>query len=199
LEKVLLFIKNHLKSVWVIIDWVNSLLYSILYLKKQSAVLGEVLSETVAGGYNIRVLDECDMPFLHSLIAEQSSDDLAYFQPHGFSLKDLERQYRKSSFLMMGVFHGDILVGYFFLRFFFNKKCFVGRLIDKNYRGRRIGSEMNRIMYETAWRMKFRCLSTISRNNVQVMRAHSRNDTMKILKHLGNNYMLVEFVKKGEK
>ncbi len=96
---------------------------------------------------------------------------------------------------MMGVFQDNLLVGYFFLRFFFNRKCFVGRLIDKDFRGKGIGGEMNRIMYETAWRMKFRCLSTISQDNTSVMRAHSKNETMKVLKHLKNNYMLVEFVK----
>ncbi len=53
---------------------------------------------------------------------------------------------------------------------------------------------MNFIMYETAWRMGFRCLSTISRNNAAVMRAHSGNRSMRILKELNDGYMLVEFI-----
>ena len=55
---------------------------------------------------------------------------------------------------------------------------------------------MNFIMYETAWRMGFRCLSTISRNNIAVMRAHAKNPTMVVLKELSNDYLLVEFVRK---
>jgi len=195
LEKLLIFIKHHLKPLWSIIDGVNASLYSLLYKSKQDAALREVLNETKPGAFEYRELKPGDIPLLHSLISRQSEDDLTYFQPHGFSMQALEKQYHKSSFLMMGVFQDNLLVGYFFLRFFFNRKCFVGRLIDKDFRGKGIGGEMNRIMYETAWRMKFRCLSTISQDNTSVMRAHSKNETMKVLKHLKNNYMLVEFVK----
>ncbi len=158
-------------------------------------MLKQVLSETKSGAFEYRKLSGSDLPSLHSLINSQSPDDLAYFQPHGFSMKALEKQQQKTSFLMMGVFHENTMVGYYFLRFFFTKKCFVGRLIDRDYRGKGIGREMNRIMYETAWGMDFRCLSTISQNNVLVMRAHSGNETMKVLKQLKNKYMLVEFVK----
>ncbi len=96
----------------------------------------------------------------------------------------------------MMAFKDDELVGYFFLRFFMNRKCFVGRLIDKSYRGQGIGLVMNDIMYETAWSMNFRCLSTISKNNIAVMKAHSKNPSAKIIKELQDNYLLVEFVKK---
>ena len=196
MERFLLFIKHHLAPVWKIIDWVNSFIYSILFANKQKTVVKQVLKETPDVRFHFRELTKDDMPLLYALINNQLTDDLIFFKPHGFSLKALESQYRKSSFLMMGAFHEDALVGYFFLRFFFNRKCFVGRLIDKNYRGKGIGREMNRIMYETAWRMKFRCLSTISKNNRSVMMAHSQNETMKVLRSLKNDYLLVEFVNK---
>jgi hypothetical protein len=97
---------------------------------------------------------------------------------------------------MMGAFDDQKLIGYFFLRFFANKKCFVGRLIDKDYRGRGIGVVMNYMMYEISWRMGFRCLSTISTNNKAVIGAHAKNQAMIVLKKLKNDYILVEFVKK---
>jgi hypothetical protein len=90
------------------------------------------------------------------------------------------------------------MAGYFFLRFFMNGKCFVGRLIDKDYRGKHIGKVMNRIMYETAWKMNFRCLSTISKNNQFVMRSHADNQKMVVLKDLQNDYLLVEFLDNKE-
>ena len=70
----------------------------------------------------------------------------------------------------------------------------MGRLIDTNYRGKGIGEVMNSIMYDTAWKMHFRCLSTISRNNTAVMRAHAKNGHVVILKELRDDYLLVEFV-----
>ncbi|NSW94698.1 MAG: GNAT family N-acetyltransferase [Bacteroidales bacterium] len=153
------------------------------------------LIQKESGNYNYRKIAVSDLNNLQILINSQVKDDLKFFNPHGFDLKSLERQYKNPAFLMMGAFDGDKMIGYFFLRFFINKKCFVGRLIDKDYRGKGIGQVMNTIMYETAWKMGFRCLSTISKNNEMVMKAHARNPYMKILKELDNDYLLVEFVR----
>jgi hypothetical protein len=96
----------------------------------------------------------------------------------------------------MGVFFNDQLVGYFFLRCFINKKCFVGRLVDRNHRGKGIGKTMNDILYHTAWDAGFRCFATVSKNNELVMKAHSQNKHLKVLKEMKDNHLLVEFVEK---
>lgn len=97
---------------------------------------------------------------------------------------------------MMGVFDKKRLVGYFFLRCFWNRKCFVGRLIDEPYEGKGIGRVMNHIMYNIGWNAGFRVLSTISKKNHLVMKSHANNPSMVVLKELDNDYLLVEFVKK---
>jgi hypothetical protein len=102
--------------------------------------------------------------------------------------------YPNPAFLMMGVFDGSRLAGYFFLRCFWNKKCFVGRLVDAPYEGKGLGRAMNGILYPIAWQMGFRCLSTISKNNRDVMRSHAGNPAMRVLKELADDYLLVEFV-----
>ena len=135
-----------------------------------------------------------DSRLLFNLINSQPASDLEYFKPHAFDENSIQKQMKKKSFLMMGAFDNDSLVGYFFLRFFANKKCFVGRLIDKKYRGLGIGWIMNDIMYQTAWGMNFRCLSTISKNNNAVINAHLTNRHMIVLKELKNDYLLVEFL-----
>ena len=40
---------------------------------------------------------------------------------------------------------GDTIVGYFFLRSFFWGKCFRGRMVDIDWRGKGIGTLMNRV------------------------------------------------------
>jgi GNAT superfamily N-acetyltransferase len=157
-------------------------------------VLKGVFEEVSDPQYTFRKLVQTDLVPLHELLSSQNEGDLEYFKPHGFNMASLERQLTIPSFLMMGAFDGKKMAGYFFLRFFANKKCFVGRLTDKDYRGKGIGQVMNRIMYETAWRMGFRCLSTISRNNTLVMKAHAGNSSMVVLKELAGDYILVEFV-----
>jgi hypothetical protein len=157
-----------------------------------------VFKELAIPPFSYRRLDLSDADSLHELIKAQEVSDLEYFRPHAFDLIAVKRQFKNRSFLMMGAFDGEKMAGYFFLRFFANRKCFVGRLIDKDYRGKGIGSVMNSIMYETSWCMDFRCLSTISRNNTAVMRAHAKNPAMIVLKELQNDYMLVEFVREAK-
>jgi len=161
-------------------------------------VLPGVFEEFTSSAVLFKRLSATDIKPLYDLIRSQPTPDLTYFKPHGFDLRSLQAQLKMPSFLMMGAFEGDKMVGYFFLRFFFNRKCFVGRLIDKDQRGKGIGLIMNKIMYETAWRMHFRCQSTISKNNAAVMKAHSKNMHMVVLKELRNDYLLVEFVKKDK-
>ena len=198
MERFLIFIKHHLDFVWRIIEFGNSQLFRLFYKSSLEKTLQGVFNDFSKRPYVFRRLLISDAKSLYDLINSQKDADLEYFKPHGFDKISIERQFANHSLLMMGAFEGDKLIGYFFLRLFTNRKCFVGRLIDKKYRGRGIGQVMNTIMYETAWRMGFQCLSTISRNNKAVMRSHSKNRTMVILKELQNNYLLVKFIRESE-
>lgn len=198
MEKILLFIKHHFRFLWNIIEWVNGLIFSLFYRSRLEKVIPGIFDESPGSSFSFKRLVLSDAGSLYSLIEDQEDSDLEYFRPHGFDLRSIKKQFRNRSFLMMGVFNRETMIGYFFLRFFINKKCFVGRLIDKHYRGQGIGLVMNYIMYETSWRMGFRCLSTISKNNTSVMRAHAKNPTMRVLKELQNDYLLVEFTREPQ-
>ena len=194
IERVLIYIKHNLKFTWRIIEWANSLLFKLICKKRFDRVIPDVFAEYSLEGLEFRVLDLEDLKQLSELINRQPKDDLEYFKPHEFDSESLLRILNNPAFLMMGAFDGEKIVGYFFLRCFWNNKCFVGRFVDRNYQGRGIGKVMNDIMYNIAWRARFRCLSTISKNNKAVMTAHAKNQTMVILKELDNDYMLVEFI-----
>jgi hypothetical protein len=195
MEKILIFIKHHFSTFWKIIEWANGIIFFLFYKSKMEKTHTIVLRELGITQFKYRRLNELDAEALFILLNTQTSTDLSFFNPHDFKLTSILSQFNNRSFLMMGTFDNDRMVGYFFLRFFANRKCFVGRLIDREYRGKGIGPVMNNIMYETAWRMGFRCLSTISRNNEAVMHAHSKNKKMVIIKELHNDYLLVEFIK----
>ena len=196
MEKLLIFIKHHLRFLWEIIEYINDHLFFRFYYRNMNSVIPKVFKEFTLSNFDIRVLKPRDASLLYELIKIQPENDLKYFKPHGFNIRSIKKQFNKKAFLMMGVFDNEKLVGYFFLRFFANKKCFVGRLIDKDYRGKGIGNVMNDIMYNIAWGMSFRCLSTISKNNKAVIGAHKKNQNMIVLKELKNNYLLVEFIRK---
>lgn len=195
MERFFLFIKHNLLPVWKIIEWGNGAFFSFIYGRKLEITIKKVLSDSLSYNLSYRKLELSDAESLFNLIEGQNEKDLVFFHPHEFDLISIRKQFQNKAFLMMGVFDGGEMVGYFFLRFFANKKCFVGRLIDRSHRGEGIGVIMNDIMYKIGWRMNFRCLSTISRNNTAVIRAHAKNPTIKILKELSNNYLLVEFIR----
>ena len=195
MEKILILIKHRAAFLWQIIEWGNAVTFSFLYRKQMESGIEKIIQNHSSPPFLYRRLVVKDASRLHELIHSQNPKDLEYFNPHQFDPDSLRKQFHNRAFLMMGAFDGEKMIGYFFLRFFANRKCFVGRLVDGNYRGKGVGRVMNRIMYETAWAMNFRCLSTISRNNHFVMQAHSKNDSLKILKELNNDYLLVEFIK----
>lgn len=198
MERLLIYIKHHFVFLWRIIEKGNGLIFALLYKSKMERILQNVFDEFSSQSFSCKRLFATDIEPLYNLIKTQEASDLEYFHPHGFDLNSLKRQLNNQSFLMMGAFEGEKIVGYFFLRFFATRKCFVGRLIDKPYRGKGIAGTMNNIMYETAWRMNFRCLSTISCNNIAVMKAHAKNPTMVVLNKLQNDYLLVEFIKNND-
>lgn len=193
LIKILLFIKHNFKFLWSFIEFINNQLYTILHEKKVLENLRKTILEH-QNIYEIRILSETDTDILKQLIEAQNPKRIEYFKPHGFDEKSIRRAIRNRSLLLMGVFQDQKLLGYFFLRCFWNKKCFVGRLVDENSEGKGIGKIMNNIMYQTAWNSNFRCLSTISKNNRLVMGAHASNKNMVIRKELPNNYLFVEFL-----
>ena len=195
MEKILLYIKHRVVFIWRLIEWTNDLLYIITYKSKVDNNLSVLFRKFSHPQFIFRRLKLSDSDEIHRFIHSQNSSDLTYFQPHKFDQHSINKKLNQKSFIMMGVFDGEKMVGYFFLRMFFNKKCFVGRLIDYEYRGKGIGKIMNDIMYNTSWSSNFRCLSTISKENSAVMKAHSKNSSMKLIKELNNNYLLVEFKK----
>lgn len=197
IARLLIYIKHNLPLLWDCVEWLNALLYKFFHAKKVSRVLQETIDSHTLSPFIFRALEEADLFQLENLLNNQSATRVAFFKPHKFDFKSLKKAYRNPSFIMMGVFSGSAMAGYFFLRCFWNKKCFVGRLIDESYDGKGIGRVMNDIMYNIGWGAGFKILSTISRNNRLVMRSHANNPAMRIIKELPGDYLLVEFVKPG--
>lgn len=192
--KVLIYVEHRYPFLWRIVEGVNGVIFNVLYGKKFRQSAAGACREFSTVRYRARLLTAADLEQLEALIAAQAPDRLTWFHPHGFDRKSLTAELRNPAFLMMGIFDGRVMVGYFFLRCFCTRKCFVGRLVDQAHEGKGMGRVMNNIMYHTGWHNGFRVLSTISRNNHRVMRAHAGNQALKVLRELRNDYLLVEFV-----
>ena len=194
IARILLFIKHRIPWLWVGIDWLNARLYRILHQKNMAQKAERAFDKFELDGFEFRPLVQADLSDLKALLERQKSGRLEYFRPHGFDYASLRKMYANPAFLMFGVFSEQRMIGYFFLRCFWNQKCFVGRLLDEPFEGKGIGRVMNQIMYNTAWWSGFRCFTSISRNNQWIMRAHAKNPHARFVAELANGYQLVEFI-----
>jgi hypothetical protein len=136
-------------------------------------------------------MTEISIQLLHSLEPHLSG----FFEPHRFTGDAIASHMKNKAFFMMGAYSNERLIGYFFIRGGINKKCFVGRLVHKDFRSQGIGRKMNHILYHAAWDSGFRVFATLSPNNTLVMQSHKNNPHLRFLKALPDNYQIVEFVK----
>ena len=194
IARILLFIKHRLPWLWQVVECLNTLLFRVLHQKSVQQQVAHAFKSFKLEGFWFRPLNPGDLNHLHDLILRQGNERLRFFQPHGFDEENLRKAHANPAFLMFGVFREEELVGYFFLRCFWNRKCFVGRLIDEPFEGQGIGRVMNDIMYHIAWWSGFRCMTTISKHNTAIMRSHHRNPHARQIGELDNDYLLVEFV-----
>lgn len=193
--RLFLFIKEKLPALWRRIEWLNGVVFSILYSGRFRRSQQIAFRNYTLEGCRFREVEISDLPLLSEMILKQGKEELHYFEAHAFDVDSLKKMLRNPSFLMMIVTAGDKPVGYFFLRCLINRECFVGRIVDHDYRGKGIGKVMNEILYNTTWDSGFRCFATVSKKNKLVMAAHKANDRVVFLEDLPDNHILIEFKK----
>ena len=193
--KLLLYIKHHLSFIWTFIEWINSILFRILYGKNIDLYLSKLL-QNFLGNYVCRVLKKQDMPTLCKFFSEQPIEAFCYFRPHDFDLTSLYRKNQDKSFIMIGAFDGDKLVGYCFLRCFFNKQAFRGKIVDYRYQGQGIAKQMGLLTTAICQKLRFRLFATISKDNVKSIASSKAVNTVQVIKELPDNYVYVEYLLK---
>lgn len=98
---------------------------------------------------------------------------------------------------MFGTFDGDQIIGYFFIRFFINRKAFRGKMVDAKYQGKGIAKKMGILMTEIALGSGFRLFATISRENMSSLASSKAVNQIKVVEELKDNYLYVEYLPKA--
>lgn len=173
----------------------HSRLFGIFYTRKLKNSLQHQLNGITDKETSFRFLTQSDVPDLRLLLNTLEPELRSYFEAHDFTHQAIKKQLKNNAFIMLGAIKENRLIGYFFLRAGINKKCFVGRLLHKDFRNKGIGTIMTQILHQAAWQSGFRVFATLSPNNTLVIHSHKKNTNMKLLKELPDNYWLVEFVK----
>lgn len=193
--KLLLAIKHRFPFVWFFIEWVNSVVFSFLYGRKLKKIVPDILKD-ISVKFNYRVLLEEDMPLLCDFFSNQHADSFRFFKPHNFDLESLYRKNEDKSFLMIGAFSEGELVGYCFLRCFFNKQAFRGKIVASEFQGLGIAKQMGILTTDICRSLNFRLFATISKENVKSIASSKAVNTLHIVKELPDNYLYVEYLLK---
>ena len=196
--RFLVYIKHHLEFIWVLIEWVNSTLFKWFYSKKLNRIICTILERNAGSVISFRKLYKKDMGELESFFHKQPESAFLFFKPHGFALEDLMSKNKDQSFIMIGAYAGENLVGYCFLRCFFNGQAFRGKIVDVNYQGRGIAKEMGILTSKLCLELGFRLFATISKDNVKSIASSKAVNEIRVVKELPDNYMYVEYLLKKE-
>ena len=192
LYKIAHILRDKLSWLWNIIEWMNGVVFSLRYGKK----LERFIFTTVPDGYVIAPIKDVMTEKLVDFFKHQPEEAYTYFRPHGFDEKSIKRLQNNKSFLgyvLKDTENGEI-AGYCFNRCFFHGQGFRGRMVDMNYRGKGLGTAMNKILNEVGFGIGLRLFETVSKDNVASYRSALSASNVKVVKEMEENELYLEIL-----
>lgn len=175
------------------IESVNSTLFYIRYGKKVRAFR----ITTVPDGYSVFPITDVPTDDLVKFFERQPEKAYTYFHPHGFDEKSIKKLQKNKSFLaiILKDITNDKIAGYCFIRSFFHGKGFRGRMVDIDYRGKGLGTAMNKMLNEIGFGIGLRLFESVSKDNVASYRSAISASNVKVLEELPHNELYLEIIK----
>ena len=192
LYKIAHILRDKMGWLWNLIEWLNSMLFSIRYGKK----LRGFKFTSGPEGYNIVPMKGVSADRLVAFFEHQSEEAYTYFKPHEFDNKSIKRLQKNKSFLayvLLDSANGDI-AGYCFNRSFFHGVGYRGRMVDIDYRGKGLGTAMNKMLNEVGFGIGLRLFETVSKDNVASYRSAMSASKVKVVKELPENELYLEIL-----
>ena len=201
LYKIAHFLRDRMPWLWDLVDVVNSMLFRVRYGGKLKNIENEICHEKhqinhLIEGYDIVPIREIDTEQLVSFFTSQPVEAFKFFRPHGFdseAIKKLQKNWAFIGYVLRDPRNGKI-VGYCFNRSFFHGKGFRGRMVDVNYRGKGLGTTMNRLLNRVGFGLGLRLFETVSRDNIASYRSAISASSVKVIKELPHNELYLEVI-----
>lgn len=189
----LLRIKHNTPWLWQCIEAVNGKLTHLRYPRVKETAAG-ILRDYGTDSYSFSLVEDADIEKLSTFFVEQTDDSLEHFKPHAFDIKTLRRLHRNGGYLMMKITQGDSneVVGYFFLRYFFNGKAFHGLIVSPKHRGRGLGSMMWKAGTLICRQSKLEMFATVSTHNTPSIESARKGCRVEIMQKLPDDYLLIK-------
>jgi hypothetical protein len=192
LYKIAHILRDKLIWLWNIIEWINGLIFYVRYWKK----LEFFSFTTVPDGYDIVPIKSIPTNKLIAFFEHQPVEAYTYFKPHGFDAKSIKLLQRNKAFLgyVLKDKKDGAIAGYCFNRCFFHGQGFRGRMVDIDYRGKGLGTAMNKILNEVGFGIGLRLFETVSKDNVASYRSAMSASNVKVVKELEHNELYLEII-----
>ena len=185
-------LKDKVPFVWDAIEKINEWLFVLRYGRK----VKKVTVRSVPEGCEILKMREVNTEKIVAFFEHQPKDAFKFFNPHKFDGKSVRRLQKNRSYLaylLVDKANGQI-AGYCFNRCFFQGKGFRGRMVDIDYRGKGLGTAMNKILNETGFGIGLRLYETVSKDNVASYRSALSASNVKVVKEMEDNELYLEIL-----
>ena len=192
LYKIAHLLRDKLCWLWNIIEWLNGVIFYMRYGKRLKAVK----FSTVPFGYVIQDLRDVPVDSLLKFFGRQPVEAYTYFRPHGFNEKNIKYLQKNKAFLGYVLLdkENNNIVGYCFNRCFFHGQGYRGRMVDIDYRGKGLGTAMNKILNEAGFGIGLRLYETVSKDNVASYRSAMSASNVKVVKEMPHNELFLEIL-----
>lgn len=192
LYKIAHILRDKLSWLWNIIEWINGVIFYMRYGKK----LKFFSITTIPYGYDIEPIKSIPTNDLVAFFKHQPEEAYTYFRPHGFDAKSIKLLQRNKAFLgyVLKDKTNESIAGYCFNRCFFHGQGFRGRMVDIDYRGKGLGTAMNKILNEVGFGIGLRLFETVSKDNIASYRSAMSANNVKVVKELEHNELYLEIL-----
>lgn len=182
--------------IWDLIDVLNSCLFAIRYGRKLKSVEIDVLQQYAEmSGMEVVRLRDVPTDKMADFFAAQPEDAYIFFKPHGFDEGCLKKLQRNRSFLAYVLMYNGHIAAYCFIRSFFMGKGFRGRMVGMDFRGRGLGTLMNKLMNDIGFGIGLRLFETVSKDNIASYRSALSASRVKVVEELEHNELYLEILK----
>lgn len=192
LYKIAHFFRDRMPWIWDCIEVLNSWLFSIRYGK----ALSRFKFADIPVGFKLLKLSDVPTESMVDFFANQPEEAFTFFRPHGFDSKSIKKLQRNRAFLAYVLIDksNNKIAGYCFNRSFFIGKAYRGRMVDIKYRGRGLGTIMNRLLNEIGFGIGLRIFETVSKDNLASYRSAISASNLKIIEELPHNELYLEIL-----
>lgn len=197
LYKIAHILRDKLSWLWNIIEWINGFIFYMRYGRRVNNLNANLNhNKLVPEGYELVAMREVQTDDLVRFFNRQPEEAYTYFKPHGFNKKSIKRLQKNRAFLGYVLLdkQNEHIAGYCFNRCFLHGQGFRGRMVDINYRGKGLGTAMNKILNEVGFGIGLRLFETVAKDNVASYRSAMSASNVKVVKELPHNELYLELL-----